>query len=109
MGRVKYLLVLALAVVGASCVPAAPTLSACGPAPEVRYINDPNIEWGGHYSRWGSQRPTIEINVAPDHNAHGLDWTLRHEMGHWQADMLGLANTEAYADAVADGSIARVC
>lgn len=77
--------------------------------PELRMIDRPALEWGGRYERWGDHRPVIVLNVAPDHNAHGLDWTLRHELGHAQADRLGLAPSERYADNVADGRIPLTC
>lgn len=77
--------------------------------PRLVIINEPDTEWGGNYSRWGNERPTITLNVAPLHNAHGLAWTLRHELGHAQADHFGLKNTERYANAVADGEIPLTC
>lgn len=76
--------------------------------PNLRVVNRPEVEWGGRYMRWDDERPTIVLNVAPGRNAHGLAWTLRHELGHAQADRLGLPASERYANDVADGRVALV-
>lgn len=97
-----------LVAVAACGSPAPPAVCTAVP-PRLVIVNQPKTEWGGNYARWGNDRPTITLNVAPDHNAHGLPWTLRHELGHAQADHFGLPNTEDYADAVADGKIPLTC
>lgn len=94
---------------GALLVSAARAEAPCPTPPTLHFVDDPSVSWGGRYERWGDGRPTIVLNVAPGLNAHGLDWTLRHELGHAQADRLGLPASERYADRVADGKIALTC